>query len=88
MFDVELCKRIDKYTKVTLTYYNINRWVAVRIDLLGAAFSGIVSCYVVYSGHLRAGFAGFALNLVLAFTRQILVWVRTYNMVEIEGENL
>lgn len=69
-----------------MAYYHVNRWVSVRIDLLGAVFNGIVSSYVVYSGNLKAGFAGFTLNLVLAFTRQILVWVRIYNMLEIEGE--
>lgn len=86
LFDVEIRKRINKYTRTGLTFYHINRWISVRIDILGAIFSGIVSTYLVYGDHLEAGYAGFTLNIVLSFTRQILVWVRIYNMLEIEGK--
>ena len=68
--------------------HRINRWISIRIDLLGSIFSGVVSAYLVYGGHLEAGYAGFTLNVVLAFTRQILMWIRNYNLLGIEGGRL
>lgn len=87
-FDIEIRKRINKYTRTSLTFYHINRWVSIRIDMLGAVFSGIISTYLVYGGHLEAGYAGFTLSIVLSFTSQLLTWVRLYNILEIEGVKL
>lgn len=56
------------------------------MDILGAIFSGVVATYIAYGGHLEAGYAGFTLNIILTFTRQVMVWVRAYNLVELEGE--
>lgn len=65
--------------------YDVNRWVSIRMDSLGAIFSGVVATYIVYGSHVQAGYAGFTLSVVLAFSRQILGWVRYYNSVEVEG---
>ena len=88
MFHAELRKRINKYTRTSLTFYNINRWISIRIDGLGAIFAGVVATYITYGGQLDAGSAGFTLNLVLTFTGYILAWVRLYNILEIEGTHL
>lgn len=58
------------------------------MDILGAFFAAIVSTYLVYGGRLEAGYAGFALNMVLAFTRQILGLVTFYNMLEIQCKQI
>lgn len=85
MFDAELRMRINKAIRASLTFYHINRWVSVRMDLLGVFFSGIISAYMVYGGRLEAGFAGFTINTAMSFTGTILTLVRFYNIVEIEG---
>ena len=85
LFDMDMRKRINKYTRTALTFYHVNRWISVRMDVLGAVFSGIITTYLVYGGRLEAGYAGFTLSIVLSFTRQVLVWIRVYNMLEIEG---
>jgi hypothetical protein len=88
VFHAELRKRIDKWMRVALTSYNINRWISIRIDSLGAVFAGVVATYITYSGHIGSGSAGFTLNVVLSFTGLILLWVRFYNLLEIEGKPL
>ncbi|KAI5122642.1 hypothetical protein M0805_008726 [Coniferiporia weirii] len=88
LFHSTLQKRIDVYSQTSFTYYDINRWVSIRVDSLGAIFAGVVSAYLVYGGRVGAGSAGFTLSMVLAFTRQILIWVRLYNMVEVQANSL
>ena len=86
MFDVELRKRVNEYTRTALSFYHINRWISLRMDALGAILSGVISAYLVYGGQLDAGYAGFTLNIILSFTHVILVTVRFYNLLEIEGK--
>ncbi|KAH8108752.1 P-loop containing nucleoside triphosphate hydrolase protein [Phellopilus nigrolimitatus] len=88
LFRFELQKRINTYTRTALTFYDINRWVSIRVDSLGAIFAGVVSTYLVYGGLVEAGFAGFTLSMVLSFTRLILIWVRIYNVFEIQVKSL
>ncbi|KAH8113755.1 P-loop containing nucleoside triphosphate hydrolase protein [Phellopilus nigrolimitatus] len=87
LFRSELQKRINKYTRTALTFQAISRWVSIRVDSLGAIFSGVVSVYLVYGGRVEAGFAGFTLSMVLSFTRLILSWVRYHNLLEIQGQH-
>jgi hypothetical protein len=57
----------------------------MRMDTLGGIFSAVVTVYVVYSGNVSAGVAGFTLSLVLSFSRNVLWWVRMYNVLEVQG---
>ena len=52
---------------------------------MGAVFSGVIATYITYGGQVDAGSAGFTLNVVLSFTTMILLWVRFYNLAEVEG---
>ncbi|PBK89773.1 P-loop containing nucleoside triphosphate hydrolase protein [Armillaria gallica] len=77
--------RIDRYTRTTRAYYNLNRWVDVRADALGALFSASLAAYLVYAQNARAFNVGFSLNMAVGFTSKILFWVRFLNRFEIEG---
>ncbi|KAI5122628.1 hypothetical protein M0805_008717 [Coniferiporia weirii] len=88
LFRSVLEERIDVYARTSYTFYDINRWVSIRVDSLGAVFSGVVSAYLVYGGRIGAGTAGFTLSVVLSFTRIILFWVRIYNLLEIQANSL
>jgi hypothetical protein len=55
------------------------------MDTLGGLFCAVVTIYVVYSGNVSAGVAGFTLSLVLSFSRDVLWWVRIYNHLEVQG---
>ena len=57
----------------------------MRIDILGGIFSAVVTIYIVYLGKVSAGVVGFTLSLVLAFSREVLWWVRIYNLLEVQG---
>lgn len=38
-FKDESLKRVDKYTRPARAFYNLNRWIGVRIDILGGLFA-------------------------------------------------
>ena len=83
-FRDRLVKSLNTYTRAGRVYYDLNRWVAFRIDCFGALFAGTVTSYIVYGSHLTPSQIGFTLTVTLAFCRQILSWVRVYNILEVE----
>jgi hypothetical protein len=38
-FKKESMNRINRYTRAARTFYNLNRWICIRIDALGGAFA-------------------------------------------------
>ncbi|KAJ7367306.1 hypothetical protein DFH08DRAFT_910161 [Mycena albidolilacea] len=76
-FTTESLARIDRYTRVARNYYNLNRWVSLRIDLMGAIFSAGLATYLVYIKHASAGDTGFLLNMAITFT-SLLLWIVRY----------
>ena len=66
----------------------MNRWLAVRIDGLSGLFAAAIATYIVYSGTIDAGLAGFIISVVMSFTKDIIWWVRIYNMLEIQATSL
>ncbi|KAJ6448334.1 P-loop containing nucleoside triphosphate hydrolase protein [Mycena sanguinolenta] len=87
-FATESLSRIDRYTRAARNYYNLNRWVSIRIDILGAMFSTSLATYLVYITRSRAGDAGFLLNMAITFTQMLLWVVRSANRFEVEGNSL
>jgi hypothetical protein len=69
----EARKRADKYTRAATAFYNLNRWVTVRIDMLGGLFAALLAAFLVYGPRMDASTAGFALNQAIAFSYTILV---------------
>ncbi|KAJ7225905.1 P-loop containing nucleoside triphosphate hydrolase protein, partial [Mycena pura] len=80
--------RIDKYTRTARTFYNLNRWVCVRIDTLGGLFAASLACYLVYFQSHSPSNIGFSLNMAIGFSGMILWWVRWLNDFEIQGNSL
>ncbi|KAF7348320.1 Multidrug resistance-associated ABC transporter protein [Mycena sanguinolenta] len=87
-FAAESLSRIDRYTRAARNYYNLNRWVSIRIDILGALFSASLATYLVYITHSRAGDAGFLINMAITFTQMLLWVVRSTNNFEVQGNSL
>ena len=90
MFKQESLDRIDKFSRPARTFYNLNRWISIRIDAIGALFSSGLAAYLVYgTGAIhRPGYAasiGFSLNMAVGFSSMILWWVRILNEFEIAG---
>ncbi|KAJ7275433.1 multidrug resistance-associated ABC transporter [Mycena haematopus] len=80
--------RIDKYTRTARTFYNLNRWVCIRIDVLGGLFAASLAYYLVYFQTYNPSNVGFSLNMAIGFSGMILWWVRVLNDFEIQGNSL
>jgi len=82
--------RIDKVTRAARTFYNLNRWVSIRIDAAGTTFSTLLAIYLVYgTGAVQkpgsAANIGFSLNMAIGFSTMILWWVKRLNEFEVSG---
>ncbi|CCM01503.1 uncharacterized protein FIBRA_03559 [Fibroporia radiculosa] len=88
MFRKESHERINRYTRAARTFYNLNRWVCIRIDTLGSLFASGLATYLVYGSGLRASNIGFSLNMAVGFSGMILWWVRLVNEFEVSGNSL
>ncbi|RDB25958.1 ATP-binding cassette transporter abc4 [Hypsizygus marmoreus] len=62
-FSEKCLQSIDGYTRAARTFYNLNRWINVRVGLLGAVFSASLATYLVYFHELSAANTGFSLNM-------------------------
>ncbi|KAJ6589838.1 P-loop containing nucleoside triphosphate hydrolase protein [Mycena vulgaris] len=80
--------RINRSSRATRTFANLNRWVTVRIDVLGGLFAASLAYYVVYFQSNRPYNIGFSLNMALGFSNIILYWVRILNQFEVQGNSL
>ena len=84
-FKTESLKRIDHFTKVARTSYNLNRWIGIRIDLLGSSFTAALASYLLINRTLSAANIGFSLNMALEFCGMIIWLVRCYNEFEVQA---
>ena len=78
-------KKIDYYIKISRTSFNVNRWIGIRIDALGAIFTAALASYLLVHRSLNAANTGFSLNMALDFCGMILWFVRYYNEFEVES---
>jgi len=89
-FRQESLRRIDKVTRPSRTFYNLNRWISIRVDAVGTTFSTALAIYLVYgTGAIHkpgsAANIGFSLNMAVGFSTMILWWVRCLNEFEVSG---
>ncbi|KAH7102271.1 ATP-binding cassette transporter [Auriculariales sp. MPI-PUGE-AT-0066] len=88
-FKHESMKRIDKYTRAARSFYNLNRWICIRVDAIGGLFAGGLAAFLVYGQtNPDAGRTGFSLVMAVTFSGMILWFVRVLNMFEVEGNSL
>ncbi|KAF8904793.1 hypothetical protein CPB84DRAFT_1772829 [Gymnopilus junonius] len=87
-FKAESLNRIDHYVRIARISYNLNRWIGVRIDLLGQLFTVSLASYLVYGHSIGASNTGFTLNMAVDFCLMILWWVRIFNEFEVQSNSL
>ncbi|KAJ7125203.1 P-loop containing nucleoside triphosphate hydrolase protein [Mycena epipterygia] len=80
--------RIDRYTRTAITYHNLNRWIACRSDILGGIFTTLLATYLVYIRKEDAATTGFVLNNAFGYSIMVLLWVKYFNTVELNGNSL
>ncbi|KAI1790046.1 P-loop containing nucleoside triphosphate hydrolase protein [Ganoderma leucocontextum] len=82
-FKNDMHGRIDRWTRASNTFYNLNRWVIVRADLIGTIFTVSLATYLTYFTKLNASNIGFSLNMAIAFSSKVFEFVRTLNTFEV-----
>ncbi|PBK89704.1 hypothetical protein ARMGADRAFT_1167459 [Armillaria gallica] len=87
-FAQESLSRINRYTRTARTFYNLDRWVCIRISALGGLFAAALAVYLVYFQDRTASTTGFSLNMAIGFSGLILWWVRKLNEFEVQGNSL
>ncbi|EIN07973.1 P-loop containing nucleoside triphosphate hydrolase protein [Punctularia strigosozonata HHB-11173 SS5] len=87
-FTDKLSQRIDHYTRLTQSFYNLNRWVGIRIEAIGGLFAALVAIALVYGNVMDVGNAGYALSQVVGFSMLIMWVVRLANFAEVESNSL
>ncbi|KAJ7732681.1 multidrug resistance-associated ABC transporter [Mycena metata] len=81
--------RINRLTRVSRTFANLNRWAIIRLDLLGALFaSQTFPYYLVYLKSVSSSNIGFSLNMALGFSGSLLSWTRLWNQFEVQSNSL
>ncbi|KAL1717785.1 P-loop containing nucleoside triphosphate hydrolase protein, partial [Schizophyllum commune] len=78
-------QHINQYTRAARISFDLQRWITIRMDALGSAFSTLLAIYLVYfskTSKIGASTTGFSLNMAVGFSSMILFWVRMMNIVE------
>jgi len=81
-------QRIDRYTRTARTFWDLTRWVVIRIEMLSAIFVSSLAAYLLYARGTTASSTGFSLNMAVGVSGYILQWVRVWNDFEIAGNSL
>ncbi|KAF7365323.1 hypothetical protein MVEN_00404300 [Mycena venus] len=82
--------RIDNFLRPAISFYNLNRWIALRSDVLAGVFSAALGWYLVYGwgSHNGPANVGFSLSAAVSYTSMILWWVRISNALQLDANNL
>ena len=84
-FKIESLKRIDHYIRIARMSYNLNCWIGVRIDVVGAVFTTALAIYLIYGRPVGASNTGFSLNMAVELCTMIPRWVRIFNDLEVQA---
>ena len=80
----ENLRRTDDFNRPSETYYNLNRWIGIRISWCTALVGGAAGVIAVTSKGYLAGLIGFSMTNALAFSGSVLYGVRYLNALEME----
>jgi len=85
MFRLQFLKYLNVSNRYSRTYYILNRWIALRIDMLNTALTTTLGIYLVYWRPTQVANVGFSLAMALGISRAMLVFVRLYNKWELQA---
>ncbi|KAH9972688.1 hypothetical protein BJV74DRAFT_879749 [Russula compacta] len=89
-FREESYRRIDRYMRAGRSFYDMNRWISLRVDFLGGLFAAALAAFLVYVPNRRVlpSDTGFSLNMAIGFSSMIFWWVRVFNNFEVNCNSL
>ena len=71
--------KVNTHSRPFIYLWGANRWLAFRVDVVGALVSFFTGVFVVLSvGRVSAGSAGLAMTYAVTFTENVLWFVRLY----------
>jgi len=71
--------RVNTHSRPFIYLWAANRWLAFRVDVVGALVSFFTGAFVILSvGTVDAGAAGLAMTYAVTFTENVLWFVRLY----------
>ncbi|WPG97462.1 Hypothetical protein R9X50_00023800 [Acrodontium crateriforme] len=71
--------KINTHSRPFIYLWGANRWLALRVDVVGALVSFFTGAFVLFSiGRIDAGAAGLAMTYAVTFTENVLWFVRLY----------
>ena len=73
---------IDAHARAFWHIWLFNRWLALRLNWMGAVFAILVAAIIVFSG-IEASLAGFALSFALQYSSAVTWTARNYANVEL-----
>ncbi|KAJ7088646.1 P-loop containing nucleoside triphosphate hydrolase protein [Mycena epipterygia] len=79
---------INGYTRTAITFYNLNRWITLRLDIVGSIFTVSLATYLLYFHKLSAAETGFSLTLAVEFNLIIMHWIAIFNDLEVQSNSL
>ncbi|KAJ6564563.1 P-loop containing nucleoside triphosphate hydrolase protein [Mycena capillaripes] len=80
--------RINRLTRASRTFADLNRWISVRTGLLSGLFTAVLAYYLVYFQSHRPSNVGFSLVMTLDFSNSLMNWVRFWNEFEVQSNSL
>ncbi|KAI9375777.1 hypothetical protein BJX61DRAFT_539508 [Aspergillus egyptiacus] len=82
-FLVDNHQRINAYNRPHIYLWASNRWLACRVDIVGALVSFLTAVFILLNiGRIDAGAAGLSLTYAVTFTENVLWLVRLYSEVQ------
>ncbi|KAE9407796.1 hypothetical protein BT96DRAFT_986429 [Gymnopus androsaceus JB14] len=79
---IEMQTRTDRHSRIARIFNNLQRWMAVRINILSAVFTASLAWYLVYVLRQSASVTGFTLNMAVSFSSAIFGFVLEFNALE------
>ena len=78
-----MCGRINNHGQTMWNLWLFNRWLGLRMNVVGAVFASITSALVVFVPGITASLAGFALSFALQYNSAISFALRQYANIEL-----
>ncbi|GAB1214384.1 hypothetical protein ATERTT37_003546 [Aspergillus terreus] len=80
----QMYARIDRHAQTAWYLWLFNRWLALRMSIVGALFSTGTAALVVYSPGMSAALAGFAVTFALQYNYAVSMGLRFYADLEMD----
>ncbi|KII86412.1 hypothetical protein PLICRDRAFT_144122 [Plicaturopsis crispa FD-325 SS-3] len=88
-FKRESLYRIDRYSRANKVYFELNRWISLRLDVLGGVLASFLAAYFIYwKDSSKAHDTGFSLNMAAFLGSLVLWWIKNLNDFEVSGDSL